>query len=1513
MSQCKLGLSLALALVALVPFHLRADGPSIAQQRIKLTKDYNDGNWAIAYNGLRKLALDPNNEPLLISRDFELAVAALDRLGRNEEIDDFRETVVKVHAKNWRLLASAAKSLADGSHGGIIVAGSFKRGHGFVSSTARDRVRALQLLHQAIALSADDKDRLTRAELHLQCAGQLLYGAWFSDAWHLQYLTDLTKFPDYEQSNGWQRAGTNHRGAPVDEAGNPVLHYVPKTYADAKTDGERWRWMLARAIELDPSRASQVDLFFADFMQGQLGVQTLTDHGWSFAQVLDRPLDKSSVSALHTLKDDETIANLATGVKRFRIPAEFNWLKIYQRVADRARARDVWAERALDSIAQEFEDRRQYPRAAEVWKVVIKEYGAGHDAWRKHRMEQIVGNWGQFETTTAQTAGQPASLDFRFRNGKKLALEAHAIDVPKFLADVKAYIASKPANGVDDNRVDTSGLGRRLTDIKGEEKKYSLGKVAEWSIDLKPRPNHFDEQVSIKTPLTKPGAYLVKARVADGNLSQILAWISDTIIVKTEMKGETLYYVADAVTGAPIADATVDFFGWYQEQVPNSRIYKVFTTSFKKKTNKDGLVAVLDSPHSNWLVTAVKAKDGPGGADRFAFLGPTRFWNAAPYDTKYEETRTLVITDRPVYRPEHKVHFKVWVQQPRYEKPNASEYAGSKFNVIISDPLGNKVSQQPLKADKFGGIAGEYRLPKDAPLGAYDVVVRDEANDGSFGGSTFRVEEYKKPEFEVKVNAPTDPVKLGDKFTASVEAKYLFGAPVVGAVVKYKVLRTPYTAQWFPAGPWDWLYGRGYGWLSSGFTWYPGFDPWAWNLAGLDAWGGVQQQPEIVSENEVRIGPGGKLDIVIDTSAAKSLHPNQDHQYSIMAEVTDASRRTIVGTGGVAVARQPFQVHVWLDRGHYRVGDTIEASCVAHTLDSQPIISEPHDRGGRARRLEAAAIFIDPADAVLAPVKGNGTMTLYRISYNAKNEPVETQVEKWDIATNADGEAGQRFKVQKPGQYRLSCKVDDAKKNTIEGSYFFLVAGEGFDGKGLRFNDIEIVPDKRTYAPGDKVKLNINVNKSGATVLLFVRPRNGYYPTPKMLHLKGKSIVEEIEVVDADMPNFFVEAFTIADGRVHSAVREIIVPPAQRVVNVEVLPAQKEYRPGQKAVVKVKLSQLDGKPFQGAAVVSVYDKSVEYISGGTNVPEIKAFFWQWVRSHHTALYSSVIDYSGNLVADRVMEDIGMFGSERILPRGRWYEGPREVQEEVQMLLSPLSSNRGMGMVGMAGMMMGGMPGMMMGGMGGMAAFPVPAGMIGAGPPPDPNMNADPMSNPWPAPPLRKNFADTAYWNANLVPNKDGIAELSFTAPDQLTTWKIHAWAMGLGTRVGEGAAEVVTKKDLIVRLQAPRFFVQKDEVVLSANVHNYLQADKKIRVSLELDGGTLSAIDPLTRMIEIVAGGEQRVDWRVKAVREGDAIIRMKAVCDVDADAMEMRFPVFVHGMLKTDSYTGVIRPGKNS
>ena len=84
----------------------------------------------------------------------------------------------------------------------------------------------------------------------------------------------------------------------------------------------------------------------------------------------------------------------------------------------------------------------------------------------------------------------------------------------------------------------------------------------------------------------------------------------------------------------------------------------------------------------------------------------------------------------------------------------------------------------------------------------------------------------------------------------------------------------------------------------------------------------------------------------------------------------------------------------------------------------------------------------------------------------------------------------------------------------------------------------------------------------------------------------------------------------------------------------------------------------------------------------------------------------------------------------------------------------------------------------------------------------------------------------------VTDNADGIAQAELDMPQNLTTWKIRVWALGHGTRVGEDSTDVVTRKNIIVRMQAPRFFVEADEVVLSANVHNYLADAKQVKVRL---------------------------------------------------------------------------------
>ncbi|HUE12595.1 MAG TPA: MG2 domain-containing protein, partial [Planctomycetaceae bacterium] len=839
--------------------------------------------------------------------------------------------------------------------------------------------------------------------------------------------------------------------------------------------------------------------------------------------------------------------------------------------------------------------------------------------------------------------------------------------------------------------------------------------------------------------------------------------------------------------------------------------------------------------------------------------GESIWWSAQSEKSVYDQNKAFAITDRPVYRPGQAVKFKFWVRNARYDAPPASPFAGQKFKIHITNPQGETALEKTYTADSYGGFDGEFALPADAILGQYGLAIVDR-ND-VYGGNTFRVEEYKKPEFEVTVEAPHEPVKLGDKLTASIKASYYFGGPVTQATVHYKVTRSSHTERWYPYGIWDWLYGPGYWWFWPDSPWYPGWSSWGC-LRPTPFWEEMgHEPPEVVLDANVPIGPDGTVKIAIDTALAKALHGNFDHRYDITAEVVDQSRRTIVGAGHMLVARKPFQVFVWADHGYYQVGDVLRATIQANTLDQKP-------------------------------VKGKGIAALYRVTYTADGKPTETVAQTWNVDTNEEGQARLEAKASEPGQYRLSYKLTDAKHQTIEGALLLTVRGQGFDGSQFRFNDLELVPDKREYAPGEKVRLLINTNRLGSTVLLFVRPVSNSYPKPQVLRLKGKSTQVDIDVAQKDMPNFFVEALTISNGRLFTESREIVVPPEKRIVNVSVQPSAHDYKPGTKAGVKLKLTDLAGKPVVGSVVLAVYDKSVEYISAGTNIPEIRKYFWNWRREHYPQGESSLDRQSANLVksGETPMSEIGLFGSVTSEDRDETFiHGARRLKGMKQPL-----GFFGSPVVGAPV----GMPGPTFAGT---RIYDASAG------------KETPAAPPSVQPTIRTQFADTAFWAARLESDRDGLTEVSFPMPENLTTWKIRGWTMSAGTRVGQGEAEIVTTKNLLLRMQAPRFFVEEDEVVLSANVHNHLKTAKSVRVVLELEGKALSPLGETSRTVEIAAGGEARVDWRVKAVEHGEAVVRMQALTDEESDAMQMHFPVRVHGMLKTEAYAGAIRPDREA
>ena len=1482
--------------------------PPPADKRAQARKLLEENNFNDALQLYRELAVDSENTGKAVPEDLGFAIACLNNLGLVHEADELIEVSIEAHKTDFRLLARAAAAYAgEIESGGFVIAGKFERGGHrgggqWASVAARDRVRSLQLVLQAIALAEkeDNATAVERADLWQTISNQISSPR-HGEAWKLQDLTDLATLPDFEISDGgmpyygrggrgmgrgiWPPGNTS-KGAPVDKDGNPVFHYMPESWETAKSDGERWRWAMAQVVKHLEDRRSQIDLDWAGFLQSQFGVGASAVGGPPVIQITAKeedadaakPQDATTWKA-HELPDSETIAKLTTGVKRFALPDEFNHVAIFNAVI----VRDGSEKRqALESLIGERMNRHQYAQAAELLREVLKLAAEGDDKKNvQARIDQIINNWLQIETVAVQPAGKGATFDIRYRNGKRATFEARPVRIEELLTDVRKYIESKPKQ-LDGAMLQVDNIGWSL--IRSNEGKYLDKPVATWELDLKPPGNHFDATQTVTTPLQRAGAYWVTAKMSDGNESRVVVWVADTAISRKRVEEGTLYFVADAVTGAPIARADLEFFGWRQEYRQNNN-HEIFTNRFADRTDADGLSTPDPKdlvPQNQWIVIA-RTKEG-----RLAYDGFMGVWNPEklqPLD--YSPLKVYSITDRSVYRPGHAVKFRLWTRKPRFDADDNS-YADKNCWVQIRNPKGDIVYEVEAKTDRWAGVDGEWTLPADATLGSYQIGIAEEqmvqitveengvpklstqAQRHLIGGGSFVVEEYRKPEYEVKIEAPDKPVKLGEKIQAKIIAKYYFGAPVTEAKVHYKVERTKKDSRWYPVARWDWLYSPGYWWFAPDYQWYPGFSRWGCFGPIRPWWNWSPDPPEVVAEGDAQIGEDGTFLVDIDTAAALASHSDSDHNYNITAEVVDKSRRTIIGTGSVLVARDAFKVFTWTERGHYQTGDTVNVGFQARTPDDKP-------------------------------VKGSGKLTLFSVKYE-NDKPVEQEVQSWDVATKDDGSGTLKMTVPDAGQFRISVKITDSEGHEMEGGYVLFVRGPADNGGGYRFNDLELITEKQEYAPGEKVRLQINTNKPDSTVLLFVRPINGLCAKPIVLRMKGKSTVHEISIERTDMPNIFVEAITIADGKIHSEMREIVVPPEQRIANVEVLPSATKYRPGEEATVKLKLTDLEGKPFVGNTVLSVYDASLEYIAA-SSIPEIRSFFWNVRRQHHASLQSTLHRISAPAYRDNEVTMQMLFGND------------------------PSMGGGGYGMMGGGGGFGGGRGGMnfrshtmlsegaMMAPAAAMemdAASPMAFGMMAKS---DAAPGAPPAGGGAEvAPTLRSNFADTAYWVASSVADENGIVEVKFKVPDNLTTWKIKAWTMGDGTRVGSGTSDIISSKDLIIRPQTPRFFTERDQIVLSAVVHNYLASEKSVKVVIENEGGHLKLLDEAERTVTIAAGGETRINWTVDVVASGLTTIRMKALTDEESDAVEIKVPVQVHGMLKTESFTGVIRPnGKNA
>jgi hypothetical protein len=188
--------------------------------------------------------------------------------------------------------------------------------------------------------------------------------------------------------------------------------------------------------------------------------------------------------------------------------------------------------------------------------------------------------------------------------------------------------------------------------------------------------------------------------------------------------------------------------------------------------------------------------------------------------------------------------------------------------------------------------------------------------------------------------------------------------------------------------------------------------------------------------------------------------------------------------------------------------------------------------------------------------------------------------------------------------------------------------------------------------------------------------------------------------------------------------------------------------------------------------------------------------------------------------------------------------------------------------------------------------------------------------------VRSDFRSTVFWQPDIITDNNGQATVQVKYPDSLTTWKATARAATTGNQFGIADATTRTRQPLIVRLEAPRFFVVGDTVTISAVVNN--NTDEPMDVKVALNAGQASRLSPSSSnpsesgatpdlRLNVPANGEARADWTEDVKSPGDVKLKVTARGGQYGDAMEKNFIAYEHGIEKFISQSGKTRGDDNT
>ena len=289
------------------------------------------------------------------------------------------------------------------------------------------------------------------------------------------------------------------------------------------------------------------------------------------------------------------------------------------------------------------------------------------------------------------------------------------------------------------------------------------------------RPDYEEVKDSIEIGGNLPlGAYLMEVTSDNTGIApqRELFYVSNLAVMIQQLPDDRhRYVVVNATDGQPVPGAKIVLYDRnYDDKTGKFKrlIHARMTTDAQGEAyfkNVDGKVLIYTS------------------TDKFAPAKDIYLSRARYYEKKDDETKYQLFTDRAIYRPGQKVHATAvsYIVKKGLDASVPGKSMELKF--ILRDANWKQVAEQKATTDEYGTASVDFELPKEGQTGQYSISVNGTATE------YVRVEEYKRPTFEITFPKVNEKYSWGDTVVVKASAKTYAGVPVQGAKVEYQVTR----------------------------------------------------------------------------------------------------------------------------------------------------------------------------------------------------------------------------------------------------------------------------------------------------------------------------------------------------------------------------------------------------------------------------------------------------------------------------------------------------------------------------------------------------------------------------------------------------------------------------------------------------------------------------------------------------------------------------------------------------